>query len=61
VVWVREEAVLVRDEAGEPIFWQGVIFDLTERKETEEALRRSEVSLAKSQRIAHLGTWEWDL
>src|SRR4028118_2370586 len=61
VVWVREEAVLVRDEAGEPIFWQGVIFDLTERKETEEALRRSEVSLAKSQRISHLGTWEWDI
>jgi len=42
VVWVREEAVLVRDEAGEPIFWQGVIFDLTERKEVEEALRQSE-------------------
>jgi diguanylate cyclase (GGDEF)-like protein/PAS domain S-box-containing protein len=61
VVWVREEAVLVRDEAGEPLFWQGVIFDLTERKETEEALRRSEASLAKSQRIAHLGTWEWDV
>ena len=61
VVWVREEAVLVRDEAGKPIFWQGVIFDLTERKETEESLRRSEISLAKSQRISHLGTWEWDV
>jgi diguanylate cyclase (GGDEF)-like protein/PAS domain S-box-containing protein len=61
VVWVREEAVLVRDEAGEPLFWQGVIFDLTKRKETEEALRRSEASLAKSQRISHLGTWEWDV
>jgi diguanylate cyclase (GGDEF)-like protein/PAS domain S-box-containing protein len=61
VVWVREEAVLVRDEAGEPLFWQGVIFDLTERKETEEALRRSEVSLSESQRISHLGTWEWDM
>jgi len=60
-VWVREEAVLVRDEAGAPIFWQGVIFDLTERKETEEALRRSEASLAESQRIAQLGTWEWDV
>jgi diguanylate cyclase (GGDEF)-like protein/PAS domain S-box-containing protein len=61
VVWVREEAVLVRDEAGAPTFWQGVIFDLTERKETEEALRRSEASLAESQRLAHLGTWEWDV
>jgi diguanylate cyclase (GGDEF)-like protein/PAS domain S-box-containing protein len=61
VVWVREEAVLVKDEAGEPLFWQGVIFDLTERKETEKALRRSEASLAESQRIAQLGTWEWDV
>ena len=23
MVWVREEAVLVRDEAGEPLYWQG--------------------------------------
>ena len=36
VVWVREEAVLVRDEAGEPLYWQGVFYDLTERKALEE-------------------------
>jgi diguanylate cyclase (GGDEF)-like protein/PAS domain S-box-containing protein len=35
--------------------------DVTERKETEEALRSSETSLTESQRIAHLGTWEWDV
>ena len=42
---------------------EGVVLnvrDLTRRKEAEEALRRSEASLAESQRIAHLGTWEWD-
>jgi diguanylate cyclase (GGDEF)-like protein/PAS domain S-box-containing protein len=38
VVWVREEAVLVRDEAGEPLYWQGVFYDLTERKGLEERL-----------------------
>jgi diguanylate cyclase (GGDEF)-like protein/PAS domain S-box-containing protein len=38
VVWVREEAVLLRDEAGEPLYWQGVIYDLTERKALEERL-----------------------
>ena len=38
VVWVREEAVLVRDEAGEPLYWQGVFYDLTERKALEERL-----------------------
>jgi diguanylate cyclase (GGDEF)-like protein len=35
---VREEAVLVRDEAGEPLYWQGVFYDLTERKALEERL-----------------------
>jgi diguanylate cyclase (GGDEF)-like protein/PAS domain S-box-containing protein len=38
VVWVHEEAVLLRDEAGEPLYWQGVIYDLTERKALEERL-----------------------
>jgi diguanylate cyclase (GGDEF)-like protein len=38
VVWVREEAVLLRDEVGEPLYWQGVIYDLTERKALEERL-----------------------
>jgi PAS domain S-box-containing protein len=45
VVWVLEEAVLVRDEAGEPLYWQGVIFDITKRKEAEEQLRLSEAEL----------------
>ncbi|MBA2343801.1 MAG: PAS domain S-box protein [Rubrobacter sp.] len=39
VVWVRDEAVLLRDEEeGEPRFWQGIIFDMTERKSLEERL-----------------------
>jgi diguanylate cyclase (GGDEF)-like protein/PAS domain S-box-containing protein len=42
VVWVREEAVLIADEAGEPLYWQGVIFDITERKTTEQWLREAE-------------------
>ena len=38
VVWVREEAVLLKDEAGEPLYWQGVFYDLTERKALEARL-----------------------
>ena len=42
VVWVRDEAALVRDEEGNPLYWQGVILDVTERRRAEEALRQSE-------------------
>ena len=42
VVWVREEAVLVRDKAGEPLYWQGVIFDTTEQKEAEQRRSKAE-------------------
>jgi len=42
VVWVRDEAVLVRNEDEPPRLWQGVMFDVTERKEAEEALHQSE-------------------
>lgn len=39
VVWVGEEAVVLRDEAGVPIVLQGVLSDISERKLAEEALR----------------------
>src|SRR5918997_2308912 len=42
VVWVRDEAVLVRDEDGTPLYWQGVLLDITERKAAEEAVKENE-------------------
>jgi diguanylate cyclase (GGDEF)-like protein/PAS domain S-box-containing protein len=38
-VWVRDEAVLVKDETGRPLYWQGVMIDVTERKVLERRLR----------------------
>jgi len=43
------------------VFFSMNIHDITERKRTEEALKRSEASLANAQRIAHLGNWDWDI
>ena len=40
---------------------QCVIRDITQRKQTERELRRSEAGLAQAQRIAHLGNWDWDI
>jgi diguanylate cyclase (GGDEF)-like protein/PAS domain S-box-containing protein len=61
VVWVRDEAALTRDEAGEPRYWQGVLVDVTERKVAEEAMKESERSLVAAQRIAHVGNFEYSV
>src|SRR5215207_4145189 len=42
VVWLRDQAVLVRDEEGRPRYWKGVQHDITERKRVEEELDESE-------------------
>jgi diguanylate cyclase (GGDEF)-like protein/PAS domain S-box-containing protein len=40
--WFRDDAVVVRDDAGEPQFMQGVIFDVTAQQEAEAELKASE-------------------
>lgn len=42
VVWVLDETVAVRDEEYRPLFLQGFLIDVTDRKASEEALRQSE-------------------
>ena len=39
----------------------GFLRDITERKRAEEELRAKEYMLSESQRIAHVGSWSWDL
>jgi len=54
-------ASFTRDENGKPLGATVIAHDITERRKMEEALRRSEASLKRSQEIAHLGSWELDL
>jgi PAS domain S-box-containing protein len=41
VVWVLDQAEVVRDERGEPRFWSGVMFDITDLKRAEGDLARA--------------------
>lgn len=41
VVWVRDEATVVRDSEGRSAFWRGVLTDVTELKDAESKLKRS--------------------
>ncbi|MGZ4154488.1 MAG: PAS domain-containing sensor histidine kinase [Actinomycetota bacterium] len=41
-VWFRDEAMLVRHEDGRPLFWQGIMYDISRQRESEERARESE-------------------
>jgi len=60
-VWLHDEATVVWDSGGKPLFLQGIGFDITGRKRAEEALLESQKNLAEAQRIGGIGSWDWDL
>ncbi|MEH2267235.1 MAG: ATP-binding protein [Nostoc sp.] len=39
IVWISEKAYSVRDEQGKLLYYEGLIEDITQRKQTEEELR----------------------
>jgi len=45
IVWVQDSGTMVRDPAGTPLHWLGVVVDITERVEVEDELRRREAIL----------------
>lgn len=61
VVWVNLSVSLVRDEVGQPLYFISQIEDITDRKADEKRLRRSHDLLDRSQALAHVGSWEWDV
>lgn len=42
-------------------FYTGILRDITRRKQAEDALKFSESRLAEAQRVARVGSWEWDV
>ena len=61
VTWVLGQAEPERDAHGQVIGYIGTITDISEQKQTEQALRESETRLREAERVAALGSWELDL
>ena len=57
--WFLDQAVLTRDETGEPREIAGTWLDITDRKEVEEAVRESENRLALVLGATQEGVWDW--
>jgi len=45
VVWFQDQTVLVRDGNGKPLYWQGLQFDITKRKQAEDEIRKLNAEL----------------
>ena len=41
VVWIRDEAIMIRDAQGRPSYSQGIMQDITETKAAENELEES--------------------
>ncbi|GGY77604.1 hypothetical protein GCM10011613_22730 [Cellvibrio zantedeschiae] len=48
-------------ENGKIVKFMGIYQDITERKLKEKLIQEKENLLSESQRIAHIGSWSWDL
>lgn len=58
--WIRSyERVFNRDSDGNPTQILGTAVDITDRKQTEEALQLSKAALEKAQQVANMGSWTW--
>lgn len=61
VIWVYQNTSVVLDAEDRPLHFLTFLRDITQRKEAEEQLRRSQIQLNEAQRLAHLGSWEWEI
>ncbi|MCU7837720.1 MAG: EAL domain-containing protein [gamma proteobacterium symbiont of Taylorina sp.] len=61
IKWVRDEAYVVKDNTDTPVCLQGVMYDITKLKQSEEALATSEQRFKLAMMGSNDGLYDWDL
>ncbi|OKH38127.1 hypothetical protein NIES2119_11265 [[Phormidium ambiguum] IAM M-71] len=60
--WIFSQGkVMLRDESGKPLRMTGTHQDISDRKKVEEANLELTRKFQESQKIAHIGNWEFDV
>ncbi len=60
-VWINLTVSLVRDGEGKAKYFIAVIEDISNRKQTAQALKESSSRLKMALEAANMGTWQWNL
>ena len=58
--WHIVRELPLRNAAGQIESWVGTCTDIDDLTRAENALRETETRLREAQRIAHLGSWDWE-
>jgi PAS domain S-box-containing protein len=59
--WIAGKGRGDYDAAGRRLRMMGIALDITDQKRAEEEINRRQAQLAEAQRIAQLGSYEWDV
>ena len=59
--WFEVRGFPLRGPDGRILNWCVLLTDIDDRQRAEEALRRGEAHLSQAQRLAHVGSWVWQV
>lgn len=59
--WAEVIITPLRDEKGDLWGFSNVTRDISERKQAEDARKRQQHLMATAERLANVGSWEWDI
>jgi diguanylate cyclase (GGDEF)-like protein/PAS domain S-box-containing protein len=60
-IWIRENAYCIRDAAGEPLFYEGTVEDISDSLQQQSALADSEARWRMALEAAGDGVWDWNI